>query len=520
LGFRYIVRQASNIKISSELLIPFLMTVVVYSICLILSSAYGYDTATRSLMGWRWLNKPFHIFGPNEVTWVFAPLNCYLNGAITFILKDPNLGPRLLSTAFGILTVIPLIGITRMVFGCRSAVYAAYIFPFYSLYVGLAVSSNCESLSSFLILSSFYFLLNYFENRTLRHLIFCGIFLNLATATRYDLWMFLAVMPMAILIMIAVRREWRLIFHFLAFIFIAFSFGIYWIIGNYVTTGDSLNFVNQVRNLNDNYIRANNIGSGHRQILYSLAFFPAVKAIALSPITFGFAIVGSYFAFKRKQRGALLFNFLFITLILYFLYTFVISRQIIIVSRFLVLHGLFMIIYAGFAFHIFEIKYSKWKSLIPAAIVVLMSLNITAISYCSNVDNEYCQRLRPLSPVVREPRHFEETAQYLENEISSGKTVFIDAGHYDQRALYLKLFKARDQIQAYWGKPDKIANILSTGNFDLIVFSPTNPRTKKMQLAKIDNFSMSQSEYGYRLKKQFGGFMIFELEYYTLLELL
>ena len=67
-----------------------LLAFLINGIALALSHNYlDGDTHTRALHALLWLKHPFFIYIPNDVTWVFGPLHCYLNAAALSVWNNP-----------------------------------------------------------------------------------------------------------------------------------------------------------------------------------------------------------------------------------------------------------------------------------------------------------------------------------------------------------------------------------------------------------------------------------------------
>lgn len=480
-----------------DLRLPLFLTIVVYALAYGFSTTYGYDSITRSLMGWTWLQNPFHIVGPNNVTWVFGPLHCYINALSIVLFGDPNVGPRVFSTLFGILTVIPFFLVVKETFDARAAFYSSLAFPFYSLYAHLSVSANSESLSTFLLVSAVYALVKFVKSGGIGYAVASGVFMSLMSATRYDLWLFIP-LAMGYLIFRSFKsRDRRMLVGLGLFSVIALSFPIFWMIGSYRQTGDPLYFINLVRE----YGAASQAASGFhlKTIAYYLVFFPGVIFLSLTPLVTLIAVLGLYSELRHNLRAHSFITWSVIALVLYFFYVFVVSRQIEPVSRFVVVHGIFLLFYFGYGLQYATKVMSRisFRRLLTATIVVMVAFNLLLAS-AYKLGGPVAERLIPLAPIVRQPDYVSNTIEILKQKAESESVILLDAQYYEQRVLYLKTFGHWDRIKGYVGSPQGFLDEVKSLNPDYIVISPTNYRLKNVLDQNSDTIIIPGTNISYK----------------------
>ena len=164
------------------------------------------DDYSRALFALRWAADPF-VFTP-DMAWL--PLPFYVYGAVSWLLAgNYQLGFTVVTQAISILTLFPLIALTRRLYGGLAAALAGVLYVFISWQVILSLSCMAEPLFFLLTLSAIYFLTIWSESRKARHIAAAMICFALGAATRYEGWILLPFVSVFVLL-IAGRSQRRL----------------------------------------------------------------------------------------------------------------------------------------------------------------------------------------------------------------------------------------------------------------------------------------------------------------------
>jgi 4-amino-4-deoxy-L-arabinose transferase-like glycosyltransferase len=494
-------------------LVPLGVATIVYALYYGMSTTYGYDTAFRSLMGYHWLQHPFYIYATNEITWVFGPLHCYVNALAVAIFGDPNVGPRLFSTLFAVLSVVPFYRIARETFGARAAYYSSMLLPFYTVLANLAVSGNSEPMALFLLLWALSYVLIFAKSKRIYHALLAGISLTLAFATRYDIWLLLIPVGGYLLARYYQTRSKRLIRASVVFGMVALSFPLTWVIGNQIVVGDGLVFIHQVQKLSASAMAAMNTTHDLHQVVYNLAFLPGVLFLSLSPLVTFISTAGLYIELRRNLREFNLVLLVLATLIAYFLYAFVFTLQTILVSRLIVLHGVFLLIFfgAGLSRARARLRPKTFKALLTTTLITAVLSN-GLIAFGGLSEDGPRARLRPISPVVQQPTYMSLAVDNLKLEADRDHSIMLDTKFHDQNILYLKLFDTWSSVITYDDQPEKFAAYVKHHQPDILVMSPSNGRMRRVIPKLSDNLNFVNDNADYILASKFDIFWIYRRE--------
>ncbi|WP_208719053.1 ArnT family glycosyltransferase, partial [Corallococcus sicarius] len=157
---------------------------------------YG-DAVVRTELAERWLNAPHVITSYKDGTYQFGPLHLYLVGAVLSVF-DREVAGRLVSLVFGVLSVVPLFALTRRLFGWRAGVAAGLAFSVWGMHLQFSTTAGSEAVSLFFMLAVFALVAEGVEENRFQPLFWAGMLLNLACALRYDAWMYIPLITVAL----------------------------------------------------------------------------------------------------------------------------------------------------------------------------------------------------------------------------------------------------------------------------------------------------------------------------------
>ena len=178
-------------------------------------NGWGVDPDERIRMTVKWLNMkgPRPIF-PGDL---WLPLHYYLIALSIKIFNSIPLSPRILHLIFGILTIFPFYGLIRLVFNERVALISTLIFIFYPVHILCSIVTLSEGPFLFFLMASLYYFFKNREDRRVKSLFLCCIFIILASMIRYEAW--LCIILMSLLLFFDRRFKEGFIFLYAASIF-------------------------------------------------------------------------------------------------------------------------------------------------------------------------------------------------------------------------------------------------------------------------------------------------------------
>ncbi|MGZ3459870.1 MAG: glycine--tRNA ligase subunit beta, partial [Archangium sp.] len=248
---------------------------------------YG-DAVARTELAERWAHAPHLITSYGDGAFQFGPLHLYLVGLALKAVPDPELAGRLVSLLFGVLSVLPLFSLTRRLFGWRAGVWACLGFAVWGMHLQMSTTGASEALSLFLMLWVFALIAEGLDDNRLGPLFGAAAVLNLACATRYDAWLFIPLLCVALLFWGEDRVAG--LTRAVGFGLLCLPFPLLWMQGNEMAHGDPFFPIHAVDQFHAGWVREGLARLGvWRYRLESLGFWPGVALLTLSP---GVAVLG------------------------------------------------------------------------------------------------------------------------------------------------------------------------------------------------------------------------------------
>ncbi len=460
----------------------FLLALAVNSVAFLLSHNYlDGDTHTRTLMAVKWMQSPFFIHVPNDVTWVFGPLHCYLNSAALALWYDPPLVPRLLSLILTTLTIFPLYHSIRLEFGSRVAFYSAISCCFCTLFIHPAAIAASEGINLLLIFSTLYFFLGYRRTGRWVDLLYTAGFALAATMMRFDSWP-LVTMLAILLLWESLRKSGEVasspqivgISKALVFGLVSHSFAITWLMSQWLILGHPMSMA--VNSLDVPVINESVHELGRMGLtLYHLAFMPGIMLLCI-PLPFGIAAVfGLFRTIKARHNSMLLW--LLIAFTVYYLMTFVITLSRFPLARFITIPTVLLTCFSGVGIVYWLDRSSpatkRW--IIPLALIMAVALPVGLGFFSKPSENWAAEKLRAISPLTNPPDYYFETLAECEKYLEAGKRLVLDTRNYNHRLLFVDLIHYSNQIDYKWPSGDSLVNFVRSRQPELILRA-TYPR--------------------------------------------
>ncbi len=444
-----------------------LLAFIINGVALALSHNYlDGDTHTRTFMALQWLQHPFFIYIPNDITWVFGPLHCYLNAAALSVWNNPVVTTRVVSMILTSLTILPLYHSVRIVFNERAAFYSAFLCCFCTLFIHPAAIAASEGINLFFIFTGIYFFLRYRDSVSWRDLLLSALGILAATMMRYDSWP-PATMLALLLLFYAFREEERpseitrstVVIRALSFGLISHAFILMWLIAQGIVFADPLHMMAIEADAPEIARHMAQVGL-FGVVAYHLAFLPIVMFLC-APVAF----IASIFGFYRsvRSKGFSVFFWLFAVMIIYYLLTFVISLSRYPLARFATIPAIIFLCFSGAGASYLLDRYStktkrRWASLL---IVVTILIPVGLGFFSRPSENGIAEKLRAISPVTNPPTYYFEFANDCRQTLAQGNRLLLDTRNYNHRLLYLDLYRYSGQIDYYWPSTDSLLSFIS-----------------------------------------------------------
>lgn len=291
------------------------------------------DDYSRALFALRWAADPF-VFTP-DMAWL--PLPFYVYGAASWLLTGHyQLGFAVVTQAISILTLFPLIALTRRLHGGVAAALAGMLYVFIAWQVILSLSCMAEPLFYLLTLSAIYYLTIWSESRRARHLATAMIFFALGAATRYEGWILL---PFVSIFVLLTTGRSRPRFRACLWLIIPWLVPAAWMVQSARVFGTGFRFYNVNRESFDSVLQG--AGVFDRLLMYPQAL---LNISVLIPALF------AVFVWRSRRRAPAAYRFVWIMLAGHFLIlvgAYVGGSGPLFVQRVVLLHIILMLPFAG-----------------------------------------------------------------------------------------------------------------------------------------------------------------------------
>jgi hypothetical protein len=454
-----------------------LLAFLINGIALALSHNYlDGDAHSRTFHALLWLKHPFFIYVPNNVTWVFGPLHCYLNAAALSVWNNPLITTRLVSMILTSLTVLPLYHSVRIVFGERAAFYSALFCCFCTLFIHPAAIAASEGINLFFIFTAIYFFLQYRASSGWRDLLLSACAILAATMMRYDSWPLTSMLALLLLIYAFmetgkpnVSAKGAAIIKALAFGLISHSFILMWLLAQWIVFDDPLYMYSVPTEL-----AAPEIAKFMSQVgllgvvMYYLSFLPVVMLLC-APVAFVASVVGFYRSVKSRQFSV--FFWLFAVMVAYYLFTFVISLSCYPLARYTTIPAVIFLCFSGVGVsHLLDRYFTQAKHrLAPLLIAATLLVPIGLGFFSHPSENAIAEKLRAISPVTNPPTYYFDFVDDCRKTLADGSRLLLDTRNYNHRLLYLDLYQYRDQIDYYWPSTDSLLSFIGATHPPFVV---------------------------------------------------
>lgn len=388
---------------------------------------YG-DAVVRTELASRWLERPHWIASMDDGAYQFGPLHLYAVAAAlaTGLVKED--AGRWVSLLFGVLTVFPLFGLTRRLFGWQAGVVAALGLAVWGMHIQMSTTAGSEALGLFLVLWVLDLFSRGVEENRFGSLLGSAVVLNLACAVRYDCWL---LMPLLVLLLLVGDRD-RIaaVTRAVGFALVSLPFPLLWMQGNERARGNSFAPMLYIESFHkawvqDGVARWTNLGYRAQ----NLVFWPAVALVTLSPLLAYFGIRGMVRVF-RTDRPHRWLVWTSLAPALYFTFRSAVLLNFVPLARFTVGQVALVLpfVHTGFEAAMAGRSSRTRRTWMVATALVALATPLVMGAVTFRKDDGLAASLRPVTPLSTNPTKVMQVAEYLRTDVlQNGGAAVIDS---------------------------------------------------------------------------------------------
>ncbi len=403
---------------------------------------YG-DAVARTELAERWAREPHLITSYGDGAYQFGPLHLYGVGAALKVVQDKALAGRLVSLLFGVLSVVPLFALTRRLFDWRAGVWASLAFSVWGMHLQMSTTAASEAMSLFFMLWVFALIAEGLDENRMGPFFGAALVLNLACATRYDAWMFMPLLAVALLFwgedrVAALTRA-------VGFGLLCLPFPLLWMQGNEMAHGDPFFPIHAVEQFHADWTREGVARVGEwRYRLESLGFWPGVALLTLSPGVALLGMVGMWRSWRERPDT----RWLVLAAVVpaaYFTFRAVVLLDFQPLGRFTVTELAVLLPFVVPGLEAVRGAGAR-KAVAGVCSVLAVAVPLALGLYTFRADGRWQDSLRPVSPTSTNPVPLMQVARFLEEEVAAQG----GAAVVDQDPGYMDL-----QLAFFSGLPDE-----------------------------------------------------------------
>jgi len=382
------------------------------------------DAVIRTELAARWAAHPHWISSYADGAFQFGPLHLYLMGILLQIWPSQEHVGRLLSLIFGVLSVIPLFALTRRLMGKRAAVWACLAFSVWGMHVQFSTTAGSEALALFLVLACLAYFAAAMEEGRFAPLVYSALMLNLACATRYDAWLLIPLLSVALLF--GDKDRIAAITRAVFFALFCLPFPLIWMQGNesaqwvpgfpYASAFAPIRYIEQ---FHKDWV-SGELGRWGKALyrLQNAFFWPGAALATLSPLVALFGVIGMVQAFRRRPEQRWLLWVAWIPS-LYFTFRSAVLLNFQPLARFAATELVLVLPYVYFGFGELLKNAGAWtrRGIAALAIAVALGEPIALGAFTFRSEGKLEDALRPISPTSTNPEATMRVARFIKEEI-------------------------------------------------------------------------------------------------------
>jgi len=377
---------------------------------------YG-DAVSRTELAQRWLEQPHWIAHMDDGAFQYGPLHLYAVAAAlaTGLVKED--AGRWVSLVFALLTVFPLYGLTRRLFGWRAGVVAVLSLAVWGMHIQMSTTAGSEVMGLFLVLWVLDLFSRAIEENRFGALVGAAAVLNLACAVRYDCWLLIPLL--AFLLLVGDRDRVAAVTRALSFALVSLPFPLIWMQGNERARGDPFAPLHYIESFHRSWV-ADGVGrygeAGYRAL--NLGWWPGVALLTLSPLVAAFGLWGMVHVFRNDRKRRWL---VWVALIptLYFTFRSTVLLNFVPLARFTVGQVALVLpfVFPGFEAALAGRSVLARRAWAAAAVLLAVVTPLLLGVVTFRREDGVASSLRPVAPVSTNPQSVMQVARYLRSEV-------------------------------------------------------------------------------------------------------
>ena len=390
-----------------------------------LANNNGTDAWTRYEIAGFWLTAPGHL--PSEV---WPPLHFWILGTGLWIWKS-EWAARLLTAAFGSLTILPYWGLLRRVFGRGTALWSILFFALFGFHVAYSVTTSSEGPTIFFLVLGFYGWVRFLLSEGWPWLLVGGAGFSAASLCRYEVWIMIPLLAVCTLAFSGRGRGWlnrRTWIDTVSFALSASIGAMGWMLYNLRVWGDPLAAAKR-NAFTAKYLQP------HHSLVHRLIAVPGALIVTLSPL---FAVLVSWGLWEVVRRTQVPQETLkrALAAVALFLVTLQIINSVhsnLTMARFTLMYSWLLIPYA---FEALRVLLERWRVLEPhavvcSAVVLFLLWQAGSIIGAYYGPPEFASRLSSVAPTLPLDPELRDLTHWLKTHRKSGDQVVVDQYNYE-----------------------------------------------------------------------------------------
>jgi 4-amino-4-deoxy-L-arabinose transferase-like glycosyltransferase len=389
----------------------------------------GGDAMARATTTAKWLEHPslsLDFVGPH-----WLPIHFWMMAFLAVLVRNVELGCRLLSLLFGVLSLWLFWRLARDVYGIRAALLSLTLFVFYTLHIAYSTTSSSEATYLGLLLAGLLSFVLYRRTGSLGMLALAGISLTLDAGVRYEAWIFIALTAVLLLFTTAGEEFWSWA-HFrglMVFTITAGVWPIFWMIHQWRVHHNAFFAITH----NTETIPASLAVNPAQAGLYQLLLTPGVILLTLTPL----AVIGAAYALwlaiqesKARELAIIAVGFAVIQ------FRSLVTGGLLAGARYTLTDGLFVALIAGYGLWRLWAKFTivSYSAVLSATALVLVC-NLALVTSLSAREGRYADKFRSISPLLQYQVQVDHVGKFLLPRLAPTDRVVIDTYNDDSNIV-------------------------------------------------------------------------------------
>lgn len=410
------------------------------------------DAVSRVELAEQWLTSPHVIKSFGDGAAQYGPLHLYMIAA-ALQWFDRTDAAKVISLLFGVLTIVPLFGVTRRYFGDQAATWSCLAFAVWGLHLQLSTTGGSEALALCLMWVATAWFASGLERPRVLPFAASALAIGLAAATRYDAWMYIPILACVPLLQWRDKvagLKWGLVF-----LVLCLPYPLFWMAGNAAAHGDPFYPFAYINAFHRSWVALETQAWGALWFrVQGVGFWPAIALVTLTP---GVAVLGFVGIVSSVRRYPATRWLLFAAAIptVYYALRIAIFADFVPLARFTVFQVSLLLPFVapGFAVLVERSGRVRAERFARAAIAVALAMPLTLGLYTLYVNHSSAEVLESIGPTTTNNPSVMAVAAFVRDVVVREKRSIAldeDATYQDiQLGFYGRVF-ATDTLRLRW----------------------------------------------------------------------